>query len=148
MEDELHRQYTELHKKGLKVKSWWFEARCNDLMKVMHPEVQFKFQMGGSLLLRREKELVTAQRLMCLRKHPAISKAGYKSFIGTFDNLLSEEYKEVSLDSTNSETLAMLIKHLCLSLLIMVRGMMTGEQALSGIVVVHWALKKGSALCN
>ena len=46
MKDELHHQYREFRDKGLKVKSWWFEAKSKELMMEMHPEVAFKFSDG------------------------------------------------------------------------------------------------------
>lgn len=41
MEEELYRQFHERHGKGLKVKSWLFEAKSKELMRQMHPDVAF-----------------------------------------------------------------------------------------------------------
>ena len=46
MEAELVRQFLELRAKGLKVRSWWFEAKGNELMTLMHPDVEFKISPG------------------------------------------------------------------------------------------------------
>ena len=46
MEAELVRQFRELRAKGLKVRSWWFEAKRKELMTLMHPDVEFKFSPG------------------------------------------------------------------------------------------------------
>ena len=57
MEAELHRQYRELREKGLKVKAWWFEAKSKELMKEMHPDVEFKFSDGWFTAFKKRKEI-------------------------------------------------------------------------------------------
>ena len=57
MEAELHRQYVELRKKGLKVKSWWFKAKSIELMKDMHPEVEFRFSDGWFTAFKSRKQI-------------------------------------------------------------------------------------------
>jgi hypothetical protein len=46
MEAELVRQFQELRTKGLKVRSWWFEAKGKELMTSMHADVEFRFSPG------------------------------------------------------------------------------------------------------
>lgn len=53
MEEELHCQYRELCDKSLKVKYWWFKAKSCDLMKELHPKVDFKFSDGWFTAFKR-----------------------------------------------------------------------------------------------
>ena len=57
MESELHRQYRELREKGLKVKAWWFEAKSKELMKDMHPDLEFKFSDGWFTAFKKRNKI-------------------------------------------------------------------------------------------
>ena len=36
------REFQELRGKGVKVKEWWFQSRCKQLMAELHPGVEFE----------------------------------------------------------------------------------------------------------
>lgn len=57
MEEELFRQYRELRDKGLKVKFWWFRSKSKDLMKEMHPDVEFKFSDGWFTAFKKRQSI-------------------------------------------------------------------------------------------
>ena len=137
MENELHHQYRELRAKGLKVKYWWFKSKSHDLMKELHPEVDFKFSMDGSRHLRGDKVSAIVQQLMLVKRFLVIVKVSSENFISKFAALQREVRRREHLVSMNFKILETWIRHLCLLLLIMERGMMTRVPKLCGIVELH-----------
>lgn len=74
MEEELHRQYRALREKGLKVKAWWFEANSKELMKAMHPEVNFKSSDGWFTAFKQWKGISYRSTTNTSQKTPSDSE--------------------------------------------------------------------------
>ena len=46
MEEQLHKEFRELRRKGFKVKGWWFKARVKQILESTHPATTFKYSEG------------------------------------------------------------------------------------------------------
>ncbi len=46
MEEQLHKEFRELRRKGAKVKVWWFKTRAKQILESTHPGNDFKFSQG------------------------------------------------------------------------------------------------------
>ena len=46
MEEQLHKEFRELRRKGIKVKGWWFKARAKRILESAHPDAGFKYSEG------------------------------------------------------------------------------------------------------
>ena len=46
MEEQLHTEFRELRRRGMKVKGWWFRSRAKQIMESSSPGAAFKFSDG------------------------------------------------------------------------------------------------------
>ena len=104
--------------------------------------------MGGLLLSNYERKSATTQQQTSVKKRQMILKFRSESSTSKFGDLQNEECQEEKQANMNSVTLAMLIKPHYPSPSTKVGGTMTRAQGLSGIVGVHQALKRDSALSS
>ena len=46
MEEQLHKEFRELRRKGIKVKGWWFKSRAGKILDSTQPDNTFKYSLG------------------------------------------------------------------------------------------------------
>ena len=70
MEEQLHAEFRELRRKGLKVKVWWFKARAKAILSTTHPNNTFKYSEGWFTRFKKRYKISLRRSTNKAQKHP------------------------------------------------------------------------------
>ena len=89
MEEQLHKEFRELRRRGIKVKGWWFKSRAKQLLELSNPNNSFVYSDGWFLAL----SLVTDSAWGGQLTQPNVSQTKrrqlFKNFINKSENVSS-----------------------------------------------------------
>ena len=80
VEEKLVIEFQELRKKGLKVRQYWFKTRARQLMKEMHPDMNFSFSQGWFDRFKYRKEISYRTATNIAQKKPSDHEEKIRNF--------------------------------------------------------------------
>lgn len=85
----------------MKVKQWWFCIRSKQLMKELHPEVDFKLSPGWFDCFKGRAGISLRHTTSVSQKQPSDLEIAIRQFTLTSEALLFKVNARESLDNTN-----------------------------------------------
>ena len=93
MEEQLHKEFRELRRRGLKVKRWWFQARAKQILEERNPQSSFKFSNGWFSRFKKRYRISLRRPTNTAQKPPSDKEAAIAEFHGVI--------REIQLDQNN-----------------------------------------------
>ena len=80
MEEQLHAEFRELRRKGLKVKVWWFKARAKAILSTTHPNNTLKYSEGWFTRFKKRYKISLRRPTNKAQKHPETKEDDIQKF--------------------------------------------------------------------
>ena len=80
MEEQLHTEFRELRRKGIKVKGWWFKTRAKQILELNKPDSTFRFSEGWFINFKRRYRISLRRPTNTAQKQPDDKEEAIKEF--------------------------------------------------------------------
>ena len=80
MEEQLHKEFRELRRRGIKVKGWWFKTRAKQILESANPNNTFKFSQGWFARFKNRYKISLRRPTNTAQKQPSEKEASIQEF--------------------------------------------------------------------
>ena len=80
MEEQLHKEFCELRRKGIKVKGWWFKSRARKILDSMQPDNTFKYSLGWFTCFKTHYKISLRRATNTAQKVPQDKEAAIQEY--------------------------------------------------------------------
>ena len=82
MEEQLHKEFRELGRKGIKVKGWLFKSHARQILDSTHPDNTFKYLLGWFTRFKTRYKISLRRATNTAQKVPKDKEAAIQEFHG------------------------------------------------------------------
>ena len=80
MEEQLHKEFRELRRRGVKVKGWWFKSRAKQILASIEPNASFQFSEGWFVRFKRRYRISLRRPTNTAQRQPTEKEAAIQEF--------------------------------------------------------------------
>lgn len=84
MEGQLHEEFRELRRTGIKVKGWWFKTRAKQILELNDPASTFKYSEGWFTNFKRRYKISLRRPTNTAQKQPSDKEDAIVEFTDKF----------------------------------------------------------------